>query len=103
MKKELKDSINKIPIYVADLSKVGSGSAGGAQVVFSSNDMEKNVIFIDNDVENSNITKTILHEMYHFIANYEKLDYTYIIDKRTIDDKNIFLNKLSIIHTGIPY
>ncbi len=52
--------------------------------------MEKNVIFIDNDVENSNITKTILHEMYHFIANYEKLDYTYIIDKKLLMIKIFF-------------
>lgn len=102
-KKELKDSINIIPIFSADLSKVAGGHAVGCQILFNNIDMHKNVIFVDDNITNESVSGTLLHEMYHFISEYEKLDYAEYLDKKAVSNENLFLNKVSLIYYGKKY
>jgi hypothetical protein len=104
-KKALKDSVHVIPIYQIDLSKIKDGSAegGGCQILFNNTEMNKNVIFIDDKVTNENVSVTILHELYHFISKYEKLNNLKYLDKKAISDDKYLLDKLSFIATSVKY
>jgi predicted transposase YbfD/YdcC len=104
-KKALKDSVNVIPIFQVDLSKIKDGSAegGGCQILFNNVDMHKNVIFIDDKITNANVSATILHELYHFISKYEKLNNQKYLDQKAISDNKWLLDKLSFVATGVKF
>lgn len=102
-KEELKDSINSIPIFTVDLSKIRGGEASGCQILFNNKDMHKNVIFVDDNVPNEKVSTVILHELYHFISKIEKIDYFKYVDKSSITNNDVLLNKLSIILTNKKY
>jgi len=102
-KQDLKDSIANIPIFIADLSKLSAGESNGCKLLLDKEDFKKNVIFIDTNIDKEDVAGTILHEIYHYIVDTEKINYLQYVDKRALTDKDYLLNKICIIYTGISY
>ena len=95
------DSIKSIPIYFVNLNRI-SDKPSGVNIIFDNKDIKRCVIFIEKNNKDGNdnltISRNILHELYHFIVHFQKIDFTNIIDKKTLTDDKRLLEKVCLIY-----